>query len=81
MRVSFDKGCFRGQEIVARMKYLGVDRRRFSTVITKDAFEVDERIKVVGKTLNFRDIKIFSAIIKNSELDTLIGLDGVINII
>ena len=63
------------------MKYLGVDRRRFSTFITKDAFEVDERIKVVGKTINFQDLKIFSAIIKNSELDTLIDLDGVINII
>ena len=62
------------------MKYLGVDRRRFSTLITKDV-EVDEKIKVIGKTLNFQDIKIFSAIIKSSELDTLIGLDGVINII
>ena len=81
LRVSFDKGCYRGQEIVARVKYLGVNRRRFSTLITKDAFEVDDRIKVVGKTLNFQDIKIFNAIIKNSELDTLIDLDGVINII
>ena len=34
-RVSFDKGCFRGQEIIARMKYLGVDRRRFCTIISK----------------------------------------------
>ena len=25
-RVSFEKGCFRGQEIVARMKYLGIER-------------------------------------------------------
>jgi len=38
LRVSFDKGCYRGQEIVARMKYLGVDRRKFCTFITEDSF-------------------------------------------
>ena len=32
-RVAFNKGCFRGQEIIARMKYLGVDRRRFVTIV------------------------------------------------
>ena len=31
-RVSFEKGCFRGQEIVARMKYLGVNRRQFFNI-------------------------------------------------
>ena len=30
-RVSFTKGCFRGQEIVARVHYLGVNRREFVT--------------------------------------------------
>ena len=38
LRVSFDKGCYRGQEIVARMKYLGVDRRKFCTFVTEDSF-------------------------------------------
>ena len=38
LRVSFDKGCYRGQEIVARMKYLGVDRRKFCTFITEEFF-------------------------------------------
>ncbi len=38
LRVSFDKGCYRGQEIVARMKYLGLDRRKFCTFITEDSF-------------------------------------------
>ena len=33
LRVSFTKGCFRGQEIIARMHYLGVNRRTFCTVI------------------------------------------------
>ncbi len=38
LRVSFEKGCYRGQEIVARMKYLGVDRRKFCTLITEENF-------------------------------------------
>ena len=33
LRVSFTKGCFRGQEIIARMHYLGVNRRTFCTII------------------------------------------------
>ena len=37
-RVSFEKGCFRGQEIVARMKYLGIDRRKFCTFIVNNDF-------------------------------------------
>ena len=41
LRVSFDKGCYRGQEIVARMKYLGVDRRKFCTFITEEHFRRD----------------------------------------
>ena len=43
LRVSFDKGCYRGQEIVARMKYLGVDRRKFCTFITEEHFIRDMR--------------------------------------
>ncbi len=81
LRVSFDKGCYRGQEIVARMKYLGVDRRKFSTLITKDTFNVDEGIKVVGNILNVKDYKIFNAIIKKNEIDLVSNLDSVIKII
>ena len=33
LRVSYTKGCFRGQEIIARMHYLGVNRRTFCTVL------------------------------------------------
>ena len=81
LRVSFDKGCYRGQEIVARMKYLGVDRRKFSTLITKDTFNVDEGIKVVGNILNVKEYKIFNAIIKKNEIDLVSNLDSVIKII
>ena len=38
LRVSFDKGCYRGQEIVARMRYLGVNRRKFLTFVVNDDY-------------------------------------------
>ena len=40
--IDFKKGCYLGQEIVARMKYLGIDRRKFSTLITKNTYKEDE---------------------------------------
>ena len=81
MRVSFDKGCFRGQEILARMKYLGVDRRRFSTLVTKDAFKIDKKVKVVGEIIKVNDLKIFNAIIIKDQIDALREKDSVIKII
>ena len=81
LRVSFDKGCFRGQEILARMKYLGVDRRRFSTLVTKDAFKIEKTIKVVGEIIKVNDLKIFNAIIIKDQIDALREKDSVIKII
>ena len=39
-RVSVENGCFSGQEIVARMKYLGIDTRNFWTFIVKNHYFV-----------------------------------------
>ena len=68
-RVSFDKGCFRGQEIIARMKYLGVDRRKFVTIISPEAIEENKNFKVIGETLRYKDFYIFSSSIKRDFLD------------
>ena len=68
-RVSFDKGCFRGQEIIARMKYLGIDRRKFITIISSEAIENNKNFKVIGKTLRYKDFYIFSSSIKRDFLD------------
>ncbi len=81
LRVSFDKGCYRGQEIVARMKYLGVDRRKFSTLITKKTFKVDETLKIIGKKIKTSELQIFNAIIKKDEINLIKDEDGVIDII
>lgn len=81
LRVSFDKGCYRGQEIVARMKYLGIDRRKFSTLITKNTYKVNESIKIVGKKIKVNDLHVFNAIIKKDDINSIINEDAVIDII
>lgn len=68
-RVSFNKGCFRGQEIVARVHYLGVNRREFvSAVIPKNNI-INSKLKIHGETLEFLDHKIFNTHIKRDELE------------
>ena len=69
LRVSFDKGCYRGQEIVARMKYLGVDRRSFSTVISKESYEINSNMKLVSSEVFYKGYKIFNCSIKKDSLE------------
>jgi len=70
LRVSFTKGCYRGQEIVARMKYLGIDRRKFCTVIVKKDEEFCQNsIKIVSEIENLEEFIIFNAIIKKVDID------------
>ena len=80
LRVSFDKGCYRGQEIVARMKYLGIDRRRFCTIISNGQFK-NESIKVIGPTITINNLNIFNAIIKRDEIEQIKTTSGVLEII
>ena len=54
MGVSFTKGCYPGQEIVARMHYLGKPKRRLFRFISK--FKV-----LIGDTLNVNDSKSLKA--------------------
>ena len=80
MRVSFDKGCYKGQEIVARMKYLGVDRRKFCTFITKKSFKSHEDIKIAGELIELDSIRIFNGIIRRDSLPDIQNLAGIIDI-
>ena len=66
LRVSFEKGCFRGQEIIARMKYLGVSRRKFITVIADDKYINEKEIGLIGKPIFVNNKKVFHAMIKTS---------------
>ena len=81
LRVSFDKGCYRGQEIVARMKYLGVDRRKFCTIVAQQEYTVSNDIKITGEIVNLDNIKVFNAIIKTAELDHIRNDPKIITII
>ena len=78
LRVSFDKGCYRGQEIVARMKYLGVDRRKFCILIIKNGFDLPETVKIVGETVKADDLIIFNAILKKEDIKNIQNLDTVL---
>jgi len=69
LRVSFDKGCYRGQEIVARMKYLGIDRRSFSTVISEESYEINSNMKLVSSEVFYKGYKIFNCSIKKDSLE------------
>ena len=68
-RVSFNKGCFRGQEIVARMKYLGVDRRKFCTIISKKEIQENKDLKMLGEPLRLQDNFVCLCIIKKDFLE------------
>ena len=80
-RVSFEKGCFRGQEIVARMKYLGIDRRRFCTFIVKHDFVESNLIKSIGKIINLHNKKVFNGIVKNDDIEKVRKISGIISIL
>jgi len=80
-RVSFDKGCFRGQEIIARMKYLGVDRRRFCTIISKTEIKEEKNLKIIGESIKLKDSFICLSIIKKDSLEALTQEDPSIQII
>jgi tRNA-modifying protein YgfZ len=49
-RVSFSKGCFRGQEIIARMEYLGKQKKQTQLIIHSSLDDVSA-CKVIGTTL------------------------------
>ncbi len=68
-RISFNKGCFRGQEIVARVYYLGVNRREFVTAIISNDNSIEDRLKIHGETIELSDHKIFNTHVKKDEIE------------
>ena len=72
LRVSFTKGCFRGQEIIARMHYLGVNRRSFCAVIENTDHPLENNIKPLGKKLEYENYKIYNCFIEQDIQNELI---------
>ena len=58
-RVSFNKGCFKGQEIIARMEYLGKLKKETRLIVHSNQKEVS-KFTIIGKSYQDQGI-IFSS--------------------
>ena len=76
LRVSFTKGCFRGQEIIARMHYLGVNRRTFCTVINDTDHQLELDIKILGSAISYNNLSIFSCYIDKPSQEKIQSLSN-----
>tara|TARA_B100001029_G_C15063161_1_gene460490 strand:- start:5836 stop:6594 length:759 start_codon:yes stop_codon:yes gene_type:complete len=65
LRISFDKGCFKGQEIIARMEYLGKLKKETRLIIHAKNNDIVNS-KVVGKTFKIHG-DYFSSCLGNAE--------------
>ena len=64
-RVSFSKGCFRGQEIIARMEYLGKAKKETRLIIHVGEKEIS-KFTVIGETHEYQG-KYFSSCLGKKE--------------
>ena len=63
------------------MKYLGVDRRRFCTIISKNKIKEKKHLKNIGESIKLKDSFICLSIIKKDFLEALKQEDTSIQII
>ncbi|MBU6297309.1 MAG: folate-binding protein YgfZ [Alphaproteobacteria bacterium] len=57
--ISYEKGCYVGQELTARMKYRGKDRKRLLTITTKDGSPLPA--SGIAVTADGRDVGVISS--------------------
>jgi folate-binding protein YgfZ len=73
--VSFDKGCYPGQEIVARTHYRGATKRRClrfeSTGPVSAGDKVSDRIRDIGEVVNAAGKELLAVVPVDSDTDTL----------
>ena len=60
--ISYDKGCYIGQEVVARVKYIGHVNRRFVGVVAdgQDLAEIRSAVRKDGKDVGYVTTSLFS---------------------
>ena len=60
--ISYDKGCYIGQEVVARVKYIGHVNRRFVGFVCEgaDMPEVRSAVQIQGKDVGYITTSVFS---------------------
>jgi len=70
-RVSFTKGCFRGQEIIARMEYLGKRKKQTELIVHSSLKEIDQ-FEVIGHSFKLNK-KYFSSCLGKKDLFSQMG--------
>jgi folate-binding Fe-S cluster repair protein YgfZ len=63
--VSFTKGCYPGQEVVARLHYLGKSKRRMRIFECNGEVEVGDKLRVEGST----SAKASGVVVRRVKLD------------
>jgi hypothetical protein len=53
------------------MKYLGVNRRKFSTIVIDQNSNITETFKIFGDIINQKGFDIFNCMIKRDDLETM----------
>ena len=62
LRISFKKGCFRGQEIISRMEYRG-KQKKLTELIVHDLPSDIEKYQLIGESIKFEN-KLFSSCLR-----------------
>lgn len=65
-RVSFEKGCYRGQEIIARMEYLGKQKKKTSLIVHEEQSEIESH-PLIGQTIPWLGLLYSSCLLKVSN--------------
>jgi folate-binding protein YgfZ len=78
--VSFDKGCFPGQEIVARTHYRGATKRRTQRFQSAEPVSVGDKVsdgeRDVGEVLNVTGTDLL-AVVPTGKIDAPLAVNGV----
>ena len=51
------------------MKYLGVDRRKFVTIINSDLVEESKGLRIIGEIVKYKNLYIFNSSINIDYID------------
>ncbi len=76
MGVSFTKGCYPGQEVVARMHYLGKPKRRLYRFISQFKVQIGDSLNVA----NSKSLKSSGSVIRVVEIENIFHFLGVFQV-
>ncbi len=78
--ISYDKGCYTGQEIIARTHYKGVSKRRTTRFESSTAVAVGDKVSLdgreIGEVLNVAGCKLL-AVVPTEKADSELTVGGI----